>query len=170
METIHKSGKARSIGVSNLLPSQLESILKTATIVPAINQVEWHPYLQHVGKAALASDGTDFVTFHQKHGIALASYGPLTPVTRAPGGPVDPALEKLAKKYNVGAGAVLLRWAMDRGLVVITTSSKEERMKEYLAATKFSLEKEEVDEITKLGKQKHFRAFWTQIFSEDDQS
>lgn len=126
--------------------------------------------MQHVGEGSHASDGTDFVSFHKKHGITLASYGPLTPVTKAQGGPVDPALQRLAKKYDVSASVVLLRWALDSGFVTATTSTKEARMKEYLDALKFSLGKEEVEEIAKLGTQKHFRSFWTQNFAEDDQS
>ena len=60
MERIHKSGRAKSIGVSNFLQSHLEVILKTAKVVPAINQIEYHPYLQH---------GT-LVDFQKKHKIA----------------------------------------------------------------------------------------------------
>lgn len=167
MEAIKKSGKARSIGVSNFLPTHLESVLQTATVVPAVNQVEYHPYLQHSAKG---SDGSDFLAFHKKHGITLTSYSPLTSLIRAKGGPVDPVVEKLAKKYNVGAGEVLLRWAIDRGLVVVTTSSKEERLKEYLGALKFELAKEDVDGISEAGGEKHYRAFWGKQYAADDRS
>ena len=167
MEALKKSGKARSIGVSNFLPTHLESVLQTAAVVPAVNQVEYHPYLQHSAKG---SDGSDFLTFHKKHGITLTSYSPLSPIIRAKGGPVDPVVDRLAKKYGVGAGEVLLRWAIDRGLVVVTTSSREERLKEYLGALSFELAKEDVDEISKVGGEKHYRAFWGKEYAADDRS
>ncbi|KAL1955665.1 hypothetical protein VTO42DRAFT_8210 [Malbranchea cinnamomea] len=167
MEAVKKAGKARSIGVSNFLPSHLESILQTATIVPAVNQVEYHPYLQHSAKA---SDGTDFLSFHKKHGIALASYGPLTPIIRAKGGPLDPLLERLAKKYGVGEGEVLLRWVIDRGAVGVTTSSKQERLKQYLSILNFELTSDEVEEIAKVGGEKHVRNFWQKHYGEGDRS
>jgi diketogulonate reductase-like aldo/keto reductase len=170
MESVKRAGKARSIGVSNFVPSQLESVLKTATIVPAINQVEFHPYLQHIAPTSLASDGTDFITFHRKHAIALSSYGPLTPATRAKGGPLDPVLDRLAAKYRAGVGQVLLRWSMDKGFITITTSSKEARLKGYLDSLRFSLDREDVEEISRVGKEKFFRGFWNHIYSADDRS
>ena len=79
MEDIHASGKAKTIGVSNFLQKDLEAILKTAQIVPAINQIEYHPYLQH----------GDLIPFQKKHGIATAAYAPLTAAVRAKPGPLD---------------------------------------------------------------------------------
>ncbi|KAL4868201.1 hypothetical protein BDV12DRAFT_104730 [Aspergillus spectabilis] len=160
MERVKEVGKARSIGVSNFLESHLETILQSAKITPAINQIEYHPYLQH----------GSLVPFHGKQGITTASYGPLTPVIRAKGGPVDPLLSKLAEKYGVGEGEVLLRWAIDRGSVAITTSGKEARLSTYLDALKFQLTPEEVDEISQVGEQKHYRAFWNEKFAADDRS
>ena len=80
LEQIKESGKAKSIGVSNFLQVHLEAILKTAKVKPAINQIEYHPYLQH----------GDLLDFHKKHNIAVSAYSPLTPVVTAKGGPVDP--------------------------------------------------------------------------------
>src|SRR5438034_1059123 len=129
MERIKESGKARSIGVSNFLRPQLEAVLESAKIVPSINQIEYHPYLQH----------GDLVLFHKAKGIATASYGPLTPTTRAKGGPLDRILSTLAQKYGVSEGDILLRWSIDRGAVAITTSGKESRLIEYLRVVKFQL-------------------------------
>jgi diketogulonate reductase-like aldo/keto reductase len=160
LEKVKESGKARAIGVSNYTKPSLEATLKTAKVKPAINQVEFHAYLQHV----------DLLEFQKEHGILAASYGPLTPLIRAPGGPVDTVLAALAKKYAVSEGDVAIRWAIDRGLVVITTSSKESRLTEYLRAVRFNLTQPEVDQITQLGLQKHFRNFWQDKFSADDRS
>ncbi|KAH8435074.1 aldo/keto reductase [Aspergillus melleus] len=160
MEEVQRSGKARAIGVSNYLRSHLEATLQTATIAPALNQIEFHPYLQH----------GDLLAFQQEKGIKTASYGPLTPATRAQGGPVDAAVSALAKKYYVSEGDVLLRWSIDRGDISVTTSSKESRLQEYLRVLTFRLTPEEVETISRLGKEKHYRAFWRNKFAEDDRS
>ena len=159
MEAIKKSGRARSIGVSNFLQEHLETILKVATIPPAINSIEFHPYLQH----------GDLLEYHRKNNIAVSCYGPLTPIVRAKGGPVDGLWKQLADKYGVSEGDIGLRWCLDQGLVAITTSSKRERLEEFVSKVpSFKLTPEEVAEIAEVGKQKHFRAFWTQVFAEDD--
>lgn len=160
LEKVKESGKAKSIGVSNYQQKHLEATLKTAKIRPSINQIEFHPYLQH----------GNLVPFHKEKSIATASYGPLTPVTRAKGGPLDGLLSTLAKKYAVSEGDILLRWAIQRGDVVISTSGKESRLNEYLRALLFKLTPKEVDEIAELGQQKHYRAFWQDKFAEDDRS
>ncbi|KAL1903638.1 hypothetical protein Sste5346_000267 [Sporothrix stenoceras] len=159
LEVIQASGRASSIGVSNFLQNHLEALLKTAKVVPAINQIEYHPYLQHGG----------LVAFHQKHGIATSAYGPLTPIVRAKGGPVDPVYATLAKKYGVSEGDVGLRWVIDQGIVAITTSSNTERLQNYLnRLTSFNLTPKEVEDISTEGDKKHFRAFFKTTFAEDD--
>ncbi|PGH14366.1 hypothetical protein AJ80_05956 [Polytolypa hystricis UAMH7299] len=160
MEKVKELGKARSIGVSNFLQPQLEAILKTAKVPPSMNQIEYHPYLRHRGLGP----------FHHEKGITTASYGPLTPVTHAKGGPLDQTLSKLAQKYATTEGNILLRWSIDIGTVPITTSKKVARLEEYLEVLKFQLEQVEVEEITRLGDQKHYRVFWTDKFSPEDRS
>ena len=134
--------------------------MKTAKIIPAINQIEFHPYLQH----------GDLLDYHKEKGIATSAYGPLTPVTRAAGGPLDTVLAALAKKYAVTPGDVAIRWVIERGVIAITTSSKESRLTEYLRAVKFDLTPHEVQQISELGQQKHFRNFWKDKFAADDRT
>jgi len=160
MEAIHASGKAKTIGVSNFLKPELETILKTAKIVPAINQIEYHPYLQH----------GDLIDFHRKNHIATSAYGPLTAIVRAPGGPLDATYEQLAKKYGVTPGEIALRWCIDQGIVALTTSASEQRLKQYQKVAQFKLAPEEIREIAEIGKQKHYRGFWKDRFAEDDRS
>ena len=160
MEKVKEAGKARSIGVSNFLQKHLEAISQTSKITPSVNQIEYHPYLQHQG----------LVPFHESQGIRTSSYGPLTPATRAKGGPLDERVSALATKYSVTPEAVLLRWSIDRGTVPITTSSKETRLSSYLQVLLFKLTPAEVDEISELGDQKHFRVFWQNKFAADDRS
>lgn len=160
MEKIHASGKAKTIGVSNFLKPDLEAVLKTAKVVPAINQIEYHPYLQH----------GDLVPFMKKHGIATSAYGPLTAAVRAKPGPLDGTYEKLAKKYDVTPGEIALRWVIDQGIVALTTSGSEQRLKDYQKVTTFKLTPEEVKEISEEGEKKHFRGFWAAKFAADDKS
>jgi diketogulonate reductase-like aldo/keto reductase len=161
LEQIKESGKAKSIGVSNFLQPHLEAILKTAKVKPAINQIEYHPYLQH----------GDLVDFHKKHSIAVSAYGPLTPIVTAKGGPVDPFYTKLAEKYGVTESEVGLRWVIDQDIIALTTSNKVERLEGYLAKLpKFKLTQDEIAEISRLGAKKHFRGFWRNKFDENDRS
>ncbi|KAJ5114152.1 ketoreductase [Penicillium angulare] len=160
MEHIKACGKARSIGVSNFLKCHLEAILETAKVIPAVNQIELHPYLQH----------GDLVPFQESKGIKTVGYAGLMPITRAKGGPLDHTLANLAKKYSVSESEILLRWTIDRKCVAITTSSKTSRLASYLRIFKFELTPEEIEEVAKLGQEKHFRAFWTDHFALDDRS
>lgn len=158
MEAVLASGKAKSIGVSNYRQEELEATLQTAKVVPSVNQVEFHPYLQREG----------LLPFQKEKGIALAAFGPLTPVTRAKPGPLDPLLASLAKKYAVNEGEILLRWIMDQGVVVVTTSSKEQRLSDMLRVCTFSMTPKEVADISKTGLEKSHRAFWGAKYAEGD--
>ncbi|KAJ5584108.1 uncharacterized protein N7459_003908 [Penicillium hispanicum] len=160
MEKVKEAGKARSIGVSNFVQSHLETILKTAKVIPVVNQIEFHPYLQH----------EKLVPFQESKGIKTVGYAGLVPITRASGGPLDPLLSALATKYAVSESEILLRWTLDRGCIAITTSSKESRLASYLRVLAFKLTPQEVDDISQLGEQQHYRAFWRARFAADDRS
>ncbi|KAK7223100.1 hypothetical protein V2G26_011103 [Clonostachys chloroleuca] len=159
LETIKESGRAKSIGVSNFLQEHIETILKTAKIPPAVNQIEYHPYLQH----------GDLVPFLKKNNITVESYSPLTPITTAKGGPVEPYWKELAKKYGVTESDIGLRWILDQGVVVVTTSSKTSRLEGYLSnLPKFKLTEEEIAKTSELGAQKHVRIWWNEKFDAND--
>jgi diketogulonate reductase-like aldo/keto reductase len=160
MEKLKADGLAKSIGVSNYLIPHLEAVLATAKTPPSVNQVEYHPYLQR----------TKLVEFHKAHDIATESYGPLSAITKGKGGPADEYLALLAKKYAVSEGEICLRWAIDQGVIVVTTSGKEQRLSDYLRATKFHLTPAEVQELSKVSESKHLRGFWGKKFEEDDRS
>ncbi|SMY21027.1 unnamed protein product [Zymoseptoria tritici ST99CH_1A5] len=158
MESLVQAGLTKSIGVSNYLPEQLGWILETATIVPAINQIEFHPYLQH----------EELLKFHKEKGIATAAYGPLSAVTKAAPGPIDDFMAALSRKYAVSQGEISLRWCIDQDIVALTTSSKEQRLSDYLRAMKFKLTPVEIKQINELGSQKHYRGFWNHKIDEND--
>lgn len=158
MEEVRAAGLAKSIGVSNYLPEHLSAILQTSTIPPAINQIEFHAYLQH----------PDLLAFHKEHNIATAAYGPITPATKAAGGPADGILGALSKKYAVNPGEICLRWCVDQDVVAITTSGKEQRMSDYLRAMTFKLTPREISMMNEEGAKKHFRGFWNHKYDEKD--
>ena len=160
MEGVKASGKTRSIGVSNYLEPHLKATLATAKIPPSINQIEFHPYLQH----------GNLIDFHRTQNIAVAAYGPLTAATKAKPGPCDELLASLAKKYYVSEGEIALRWCIDQGIVAITTSGKEERLSDYLRAMTFKMTPKEVKDLLKAGLQKHYRGFWQAKFDANDRS
>ncbi|RDX56784.1 Aldo/keto reductase [Lentinus brumalis] len=157
-EELQKEGLAKSIGVSNFRIKDFEELLDGANVVPAVNQIEYHPY---VYKAT-----APLLEFQKKHNIVATSYGGLTPIVRQKGGPVDPVLASITQRLtkdagkNVTEGQVLGLWLRSQGIPEITTSSKEERVKEYVATqTLPDLTPEEVNAITEAGSKVHHRAF-----------
>ncbi|KAI9836187.1 MAG: hypothetical protein M1819_001524 [Sarea resinae] len=160
LEKIKESGKAKSIGVSNYLKQHLEPTIRTAKVVPAINQIECHPYLQHKG----------LLDYHREHGILTEAYAPLTAVTKAKPGPVDDVFSFLSKKYYVSEGEIALKWCIDQNIVPITTSGKESRLSDYLRAMTFELNPAEIQRISEKGEEKHYRGFWTKQFDPKDKS
>lgn len=160
MEAIHAKGLVKSIGVSNFTPAHLNALLKTAKVVPSCNQIEFHPYLQH----------TELLALHKQHGIATTAYGPLTAATKAAPGPLDDYFAALSKKYAVSAAEISLRWCIDQDIVPITTSSKEQRLSDYLRVATFKLTPKEIQEINEIGQQKHYRGFWQKKFEDSDRT
>ncbi|KAK6606091.1 aldo keto reductase [Botrytis cinerea] len=160
MEAIYASGRAKSIGVSNFLQKDIETILETAKIIPSINQIEYHPYLQH----------GSLVPFLRERNIAVAAYAPLTAAVKASPGPLDDTYSILAKKYGVTPGEIALRWVIDQGIVALTTSGNEDRLKGYQKIKQFKLTPKEVEDISRIGSEKHYRGFWEDKFAPDDRS
>jgi len=160
MEAVQASGKAKSIGVSNYRKKDIEATLKTAKVRPAINQIEFNPYLQH----------GDLLPYLKNQDIRIAAYAPLVPIVKAKGGPLDGYLDELAKKYAVNPGEVLLRWCLDQKVIPITTSAKEQRLSDTLRTLTFNLTPKELEEISEIGSQHHHRQFWTHKFDKDDRS
>ena len=158
MEEVKASGKAKSIGVSNYKIEHLEATLQTAKVPPCVNQVEFHAYLQR----------SELVSWAKEKGIATAAYGPLAPLVRASPGPVDSIVQTLAKKYAVNEGEILLRWCLDKGIVAVTTSSNEQRLSDMLRICTFSMTPKEVEDISKAGAGKHYRAYFQNKFAKDD--
>ncbi|KFA71058.1 hypothetical protein S40288_05510 [Stachybotrys chartarum IBT 40288] len=158
MESCLRQGLARSIGVSNFLIPHIEAILETATIKPAVNQIELHPYLQR----------TELREFLKTQAIQVEAFAPLTPLTKASPGPIDKICRILADKYSVTSSAILLRWLIDQGVVVLTTSSQKTRLVQYLEhIPSFHLSGDEIAEISEAGQGKTHREFFVDGYGED---
>lgn len=160
LETVYDSGKVGAIGVSNFTKDHIETILKTARIMPASNQIELNPYLPRV----------ELQDYQRQKKIQTFAFSPLSPIVRAKPGPLDDVLENIAQKHGVSTAVVLIRWALEQGIAVVTTSTQKERMEDHLLALKVSLSEEELSLISQIGSQKHFRGRWNDIFAADDRS
>ncbi|TFK76341.1 Aldo/keto reductase [Pluteus cervinus] len=165
MEEVKREGLARSIGVSNFRVEDLQTVLDGATVVPAVNQIELHPY---VWKAA-----EPIVKFGLEHGITPASYGGQTPLVRAAGGPVDAVLTGIQGRLenacgkSVTPGQVLTKWIIQKGAIVVTTTSKESRIAEFQDTISVpDLTKEEIDAIEEAGSKLHKRIYMKAVFGE----
>ncbi len=160
MEKLVDAGLCRSIGVSNFSVKKLASLLETARIKPAANQIELHPYLQQ----------PKMVEFCQQHQIALTAYSPLGSKDRPArlvnaGAPVlmdDPVVAQVASAHGVSSAQVLIAWALERGTSVIPKSVNPARLAQNLQAASLSLTSQDMERLA--GLDQHLRfvdgAFW----------
>ncbi|KAH9006535.1 Aldo/keto reductase [Lactarius hatsudake] len=143
MEAIKKAGLAKSIGVSNFGVDELEILLASAKIKPAVNQILLHPYV-YARQAPL-------LAYASAHGIGSEAYSPLIPITHQPGGPVDEPLNEIAQRLGVTTDQVLLAWVRAKGAVAVTTSSKKFRLEGYLAAGDLKISAANIEAIDSAG-------------------
>jgi len=158
MEAAKAAGLTKSIGVSNFTADHLKDILEVATVIPAVNQVEAHPY---VWKAL----GPNLV-LHEKYKIVTSSYAGLSPIFRGKGGPLDTVIQDIRVRLEktrgspVSDGQVLNKWLQQKGVLVVTTSSKAERIREYIDTENVpELTPEEMALIETTGAKLHQRYF-----------
>ena len=140
MEEIYKSGKAKAIGVSNFLVHQLEDILDDCQIVPAVNQVEFHPFLLQ----------PELLKFCQSRNIQLEAWAPL--IQGGFAGVRD--FELIAEKYQKSPAQVLLRWDLQHQVVTIPKSTNPKRIAENADIFDFELSAEDMLKIDQLDKGK----------------
>jgi len=138
LEYLYKKGKIKAIGVSNFLINHLEELLKTAEIVPMVNQVEFHPYLIQ----------QNLLDFCAKNNIQFEAWAPLM---RGNINKVD-LINTLAKKYNKNPFQVVLRWNLQKGVVTIPKSSKPVRIHSNAQIFDFEISPEDVFKIDRLDK------------------
>lgn len=136
MEEIYRSGRARAIGVSNFQPHHLRRLLSAAEVVPAVNQVEVHPYLIQ----------DEVRAFNAEHGIVTEAWAPIARGRVL----VDQVITTIAKRLERTPAQVTLRWAVQRGDVVFPKSVTPSRIEENFRLFDFELTDDDMAEVTAL--------------------
>lgn len=140
LEELYEEGKVRAIGVSNFYPDRLVDIASFAKIRPMVNQVETHPFNQQ----KLAKEYMD------KYQVRIEAWAPFG---EGRGGLFENSiLSGIGRKYGKTAAQVMLRWHLQRGVIVIPKSTHKERMEENFRIFDFSLDEEDMKAIAALDK------------------
>ena len=144
LEKLLADGKVRAIGVSNFMPDHLERLLTQASVVPAVNQIEVHPYFQQRTLQRL----------NAQHGILTQARSPIGGITSYRGGEKrtfdDPTLQEIARQHGKSAAQVMLRWHLQEGRSAIPKSTKPARIAENFSVFDFELSKEQLAAIDAL--------------------
>lgn len=138
MEEAYKEGKLRAIGVCNFYPARLTDLCETVDVIPAVNQVELHPFFQQEDALALMKE----------YGVRPEAWGPFAEGNH--GIFTHPVLSSIGEKYGKSAAQVALRWNVQRGVVVIPKSVHKDRMEQNMNIWDFELSEEDMNEIAKL--------------------
>lgn len=140
LEDLYEEGKLRAIGVSNFYPDRLVDIASFSRVKPMVNQVETHPFNQQV----------EAKKWMDKYGIQLEAWAPFG---EGRGGLFEnPVLIQIAEKYKKTTAQIILRWHIQRGVIVIPKSTHKTRMAENLSIFDFALEQADMDRISTLDK------------------
>ncbi len=142
LETLYNEKRVKAIGVSNFLSHHLEDLLDQASIVPMVNQMEFHPYLVQ----------KDLLGFCKEKGIQYEAWSPLMQ------GNVFEVelLKELAKKYQKSIAQIVLRWDLQKGVITIPKSSKRNRIAENASIFDFSLSEDDISRLDKLDRHQRF--------------
>ena len=144
MEEVQKAGLAKTIGVSNFNSKQIDRILEVATVRPVCNQVESHPYLT----------SEELIAYCRSKDITIVAYSPLGSPDRPwakPGDPSlldDPRLKQIADKYKKSTAQILIKFQVQRGIVVLPKSITPARIKSNIDIFDFELSEDEMKEIS----------------------
>ncbi|MGW8331084.1 aldo/keto reductase [Streptomyces sp. NPDC055897] len=138
MEEIYGSGRAKAIGVSNFQPHHLRRLMENSVVVPAVNQIEVHPYLTQ----------DDVRAFGAEHDIATEAWSPIAQ------GKVldDPAINRIADRVGKSPAQVTLRWHLQRGDIVFPKSVTKKRIEENFDLFDFELTEGDLGEISALNR------------------
>jgi len=145
LEKLLADGKVRAIGVSNFMVDHLEQLLAEAAVVPAVNQIEVHPYFQQ----------KEVQAFGAQHGILTQAWSPIGGITSYRGDDAkstfnDPTILEIAGAHDKTAAQVMLRWHIQNGVQAIPKSVKPARIAENFDVFDFELTAEEVSRIDAL--------------------
>jgi len=144
MQDLYKEKRVRAIGVSNFYPDRLIDLIIHNEIVPAVNQIETHPFHQQI----------EMQKFLQENNVQIESWGPLAE------GKNDlfhnELLASVGKKYNKTIAQVVIRWLTQRGVIAIPKSVRKERMAENFNSLDFELSAEDMEAIKTLDTNKSY--------------
>lgn len=135
LEKIYKEEKVKAIGVANFWTHHLKELLEKFDIVPAVNQIELHPFVYEEDK--------ELIEFCEKNNIQIEAYSPLMH-----GKKLDyPLLRTIAEKYNKSTVQILIRWSLQHEYVCIPKSGNKEHIKENANVFDFALSEEDMEKI-----------------------
>lgn len=138
MEELYKEGVIRAIGVCNFYPQVLTDLCETVEVMPAVNQVELHPFFRQA----------DALETMKEYGVVPEAWGPFAEGNH--GIFTHPVLSAIGEKYGKSAAQVALRWNVQRGVVVIPKSVHKDRMEQNMNIWDFALDDNDMAEIAKL--------------------
>lgn len=138
MEELYKEGKIKAIGVSNFDSTRLVDLIVNNEVVPTLNQIELHPFLQQ----------KDAQKVMKEYGVKVESWGPLAEAKH--GILEDEMLNEIAAKHNKTVAQVILRWHLEQGIIIIPKSVRKERMEENLNVHDFKLDESDMEKIAEL--------------------
>lgn len=140
LEDLYDEGKLRAIGVSNFYPDRLVDIVSFSRIKPMVNQIEVHPFNQQI----------EAKKWLNKYNVQIEAWAPFG---EGRGGLFEnPVLSEIAGKHNKTTAQVMLRWHIQRGVVVIPKSTHKKRMEQNIQVFDFALDETDMDKITALDK------------------
>lgn len=136
LEALYDQKLARAIGVSNYSQSQLQELLRDANVPPVVNQIEFNPFAYE----------KDLLVYCQSNDIAVEAYSPLTRGVRLD----DDTMGKIAMQHTKTPAQVMLRWALQKNVIIIPKSSNKDRIQENADVFDFELSEEEIRRIDSL--------------------
>lgn len=149
MEELNAAGKIRAIGISNFDPAQFATLMTSAKVKPAVNQVETHPFFQET---------TEFESLHTA-GVQMEAWAPFAEGRN--GLFTNPVLEDIGKKHGKSVAQTVLRWHHQRGVIAIPRSANPAHRRENLAIFDFSLDADEMRRIAALDENRSQFPEWT---------
>lgn len=141
LEKLYRDGYVRAIGVSNFHVHHLEDLKQNSEIVPAVDQVEYHPLLTQ----------KELLAYCKENGIQMEAWSPLMQ-----GNLDQPVLVEIGQKYGKSPAQVILRWDLQNGVVTIPKSVTPERIRQNADVFDFTLTAEEMEQISRLNQNKRF--------------
>ena len=141
LENIYTQGYVRSIGVSNFGVKDLQTLINESKIIPAVNQVEFHPFIYR----------NKLLSYCVAHRIVVEAHSPLTHGKRLD----NQIIKELAKKYNKSESQIMIRWALQHGAVVIPKSTRKDHIKQNIRVFNFTINKKDMIILDNLSENYH---------------